>query len=369
MLKNFWYALEFSRAVTQEPKRVVALGQQLVLYRRPSNGEAVAMSNWCTHRGASLSGGRLEGDCIRCPYHGWKFQPNGLCVEIPAHPELARPPERAHVKAYPVQEKYGWVWAFFGDLPEAARPLIPALSDFADPALRAVEGEFFWKAHYTRVVENSIDIAHVPFVHGTSIGHRNRAEVDPYELREEPWGALTTVTPEVPPGKRWLWSWMRKDARPGAKVGISFGFYMPHVTRLEVRLPSARFLLYGAHLPLDEHTTITKWIALRSFLTGAWADPGARRRTLRIYAQDKPIVEAQRPLSSFDAIDPDVHTRSDAMQIAYRKLRRRCLDRGWGVDAQPERSAEPRYPDAKAFAGKVVAERRQMETDSTTHLT
>ncbi len=70
ILKNFWYVAELSSAITSKPKRITMLGQEFVLYRNTS-GRVVALNNLCAHRGGALVDGRVEGDCIRCPYHGW----------------------------------------------------------------------------------------------------------------------------------------------------------------------------------------------------------------------------------------------------------------------------------------------------------
>lgn len=84
MLKNFWYACEFSTAVTNQPKQIRMLNQRFVLYRN-SQGQVVALKDQCSHRGAALSLGWVEDGCIRCPYHGWKFQADGRCIDIPAN--------------------------------------------------------------------------------------------------------------------------------------------------------------------------------------------------------------------------------------------------------------------------------------------
>jgi len=128
MLKNFWYPIEFSSAITGNPKRLTVMGTPLVLYRKAGDNKVVAMSDWCAHRGAALSGGRRDGDCVRCPYHGWKYQPDGACIEIPANPRGAPVPKKARVRAYPAEDRYGWIWLFMGDLPEADRPPIPVLA-------------------------------------------------------------------------------------------------------------------------------------------------------------------------------------------------------------------------------------------------
>ena len=85
-----------------------------------------------------------------------------------AHPVAGggwRYPERARIDAYPVEERYGLVWVFLGDLPEAERYPIPPLPEYGDPAWRMITTETHWKAEAARVVENGIDIAHASYVH------------------------------------------------------------------------------------------------------------------------------------------------------------------------------------------------------------
>jgi phenylpropionate dioxygenase-like ring-hydroxylating dioxygenase large terminal subunit len=338
MLKNFWYAVEFSSAITDKPRPITLMGESLVVYRTAGDNKVIAMSDWCAHRGARLSDGWRDGDCIRCPYHGWKYQPDGRCIEIPANPFGIPVPRKARVQAYPAVDRYGWVWLFMGDLPEADRPPIPTLAHFDDPGMRVVRGEFRWQAHYTHVVENSVDISHLPWVHNQSIGHLNEETVAPYKTHDEDWGASATIARERPPGKKWLWNYLGRNSRNSPHSSVSFGFHMPNVTRMEARLPFATFCVYGAHVPIDDRTTVTKWAALRSFLTGAWADFGTRRRTIRIYEEDRKVVESQRIVLPENELDAEVHVKSDYVQIAYRKLRKKCRDRGWRLETSSDNS-------------------------------
>jgi len=81
----------------------------------------------CIHRCASLADGWVSGDRVVCPYHGWEFGADGACTNIPALGPDTRIPKRVRVDSYPTMEKYGWVWAFLGDLPENERPKVPDL--------------------------------------------------------------------------------------------------------------------------------------------------------------------------------------------------------------------------------------------------
>jgi phenylpropionate dioxygenase-like ring-hydroxylating dioxygenase large terminal subunit len=289
------------------------------------------MSDLCVHRGAALSGGWVEGNCLVCPYHGWQYDTSGQCVKVPANQPGDPISKKARVDTYPVEERFGFVWAFLGDLPAAERPPLPALPHYDNPALKKLYGEYQWQVNYERALENSLDIAHAPFVHGGSFGNRDEPEVPEYEIEQNDWSALTEVTLKPPPAKG-LWSKIYKSKRPQG-VRTKAGFYMPCVTLLEVNLPLGLMVLLNFHIPIDETTTVTKWINLRSFFTGNWADGDARKRVLKIFEQDRAVLETIRPeLLPFD-LSGELHVKSDSNQIAYRRLRQQLIARGWGIDA------------------------------------
>ena len=111
MYINFWYVAGRSEDFADQPVRRRMLGQDFVLFR-DSQGIARCLANTCTHRGGSLGNGKIKGDCIQCPYHGWQFNGDGECTRIPSLGANARIPARTRVDAYPTTEKYGLVFAF-----------------------------------------------------------------------------------------------------------------------------------------------------------------------------------------------------------------------------------------------------------------
>jgi phenylpropionate dioxygenase-like ring-hydroxylating dioxygenase large terminal subunit len=322
MFKNFWYACELGSALTEKPKRVRALGQDLALYRTRA-GKAVALSDLCIHRGGSLSMGHVQDDCVRCPYHGWKFDESGKCVEIPANGPGKAVPQRARVDAYPTEERYGLVWVFLGDLPEAERPPIPVFEEFEDPEFYPLWGIFDWKANYERVIENGIDIAHAPWVHKNTFGNVERPTVDDYEVEAQEWGFKARI-PLASPRRNIF------GKQTGTKVvHTAVGVHLPHVTTLDLDLPNGfKMRLFDANLPVDEHHTRTFWIMLRNFFPYRWADPMSRRSVTKIFLEDQPFVEAQRPELGPDELSAELHVKADAAQLAYRKLRQEAIDRG-----------------------------------------
>ena len=334
MLKNFWYALAPAHELTEKPRLIRALGQELVGYRT-RDGQPVILSNLCVHRGGSLANGWVEKDCVRCPYHGWSYDRSGACAEIPAAPPTLPIPKKAHVDAYPSEDRYGLVWAFLGDLPAAERPPLPPFPEFDAAGWRCIQGEFTWKANYARVVENGVDIAHTPFVHRNSFGNYDEPQIGDYVVRQEQYSVATTVKLNAPL-PRGLWKLIRKTRRD--PVVASVAVYMPNVTRLDLDLGKWKTVIFDCNLPVDESTTRTFWIQARNFFTGRWADGDARRRTHAIFVEDQPTVEAQRPeLLPYD-LGAELHVKSDGIGVAYRKLRNQFLDRGWGIDGDALRA-------------------------------
>jgi phenylpropionate dioxygenase-like ring-hydroxylating dioxygenase large terminal subunit len=334
MLKNFWYPIQFSEKVSTKPQRQRILGQDLVVYRDES-GTAQVMSDLCVHRGGALSGGWVKGGCIVCPYHGWEYEKNGQCSKIPANLEGKAIPNRARVDAYPTQERYDFVWAFLGDLSEEERPPMPELPHFGNPEFKKITGEYKWKVNYERAVENSVDIAHAPFVHGGSFGNPDKPQVPDFEMIVGDYHAETTVYIEPTPPKGLWGKFAKQEVKP---VKTRTAFYMPCVTLLEVTLPIGMMVLLDFHTPVDEFTTISRWISLRTFFKGNWADGDARKRIQKVFDQDKVVLEEVRPEILPLDIAAELHVKSDNLQIAYRKLRNQLLDSGWGIDMHKIRS-------------------------------
>src|SRR5712671_4109823 len=176
ILLHDWHVVAQAAEVADKPRAVRLLDHELVLWR---NADGLhAWHDLCLHRGARLSGGRVANDCLACPYHGWEYNGSGRCVRIPAHPDQP-PPTRAQTTVYPVQEKYGLVWASLG------RPqhCVPAFAEWDDPSfLKVTVGPYLFRAHGPRVIENFLDMAHLPFVHAGFLGDPSHTEVGDYEV-------------------------------------------------------------------------------------------------------------------------------------------------------------------------------------------
>lgn len=100
---------------------------------------------------------------------------------------------------------------------------------------------------------------------------------------------------------------------------------------LIVRLTLGELRLFSAAVPLAEHTTVSKFCMVRTFFTGAWADRDARRRACKIFLEDQPIVESLRPKLLPSEPSAELHVKSDAIQLAYRRWRQEQLAKGWGL--------------------------------------
>jgi phenylpropionate dioxygenase-like ring-hydroxylating dioxygenase large terminal subunit len=321
MLKKLWYAVEFSNAVSTKPKLLKILNLELVLYRT-ADDRIQAMKNACVHRGASLALGTIDRDCIICPYHGWQYQTDGNCLKIPSNSSAAIIPKQAKMTTYPVQEKYGWIWVFLGAGIPDELPIMTNFPQIEAGNLRSIQGEFDWNANYERVIENGLDFAHAPFVHAGAFGNPKLPEIGDLAIENYPGGASATVDLAATPPKG-LWKLLVKGER--APIKTRTGFFLPNLTFLEVYLPFGQLTIWTAHVPINLHTTVSKWINFRSFFIGKWADRDTFDRTIKIFQQDKPIVESQRPQITPIDLTAELYLPADALQLEYRKLRQQQI--------------------------------------------
>lgn len=176
MIRNQWYGILDAKELRgDKPVGVTRMGEKLVLWKN-ADGGINCLCDRCCHRGAALSAGKVLHDTVRCPFHGFAYDASGKVVLIPANGKNTPVPERFRVTTYKAVEKYGFIWLWHGeygtDLPEI--PFFPYLRQgFSYGGFSET-----WPVHYTRAIENQLDVVHLPFVHTDSIGRGNRTLVN-----------------------------------------------------------------------------------------------------------------------------------------------------------------------------------------------
>lgn len=166
-LMNCWYVAAWDHELIDGKLLERTLLEQPVLLYKGDSGKVVALDNRCCHRGAKLSKGRLEGDCVRCMYHGLKFDPSGKCVQIPGQDVI---PDKLGVRSYAVVERDHLIWIWMGDQAKADAGLILDFPYLREPGWRGVPDYMHYDANYVLIVDNLSDFAHLAFVHTRSLG-------------------------------------------------------------------------------------------------------------------------------------------------------------------------------------------------------
>lgn len=171
-----WFMVAAADEVSKKPLAVRFFGQDMVLYRGES-GRVILMDAYCPHMGTHLANNttsyvvrdeaHVEGDSIRCPYHGWRFGPDGKCDEIPYSP--APIPKSACVQTWPIVERAGCIFAWYD--PENGTPDydVPAFEDYDDPAWVQWKIDHLGElaCHPQEILDNMADKAHLEPVHGS----------------------------------------------------------------------------------------------------------------------------------------------------------------------------------------------------------
>jgi 5,5'-dehydrodivanillate O-demethylase len=262
-LRRFWQPVQRARELA--PGRALPIrimGEDLTLYRGQS-GEPHAVAFRCAHRGTQLSVGWVEDDCIRCRYHGWRYGPDGQCVEAPGEDESL--PQRVRIGVYPTQEYLGLIFVYLGD---GQPPPIRRYPDFDQPGIFEVDPPEVWPCNFFNRLDN--DPAHIPWTHREStrrMGQPDRiTRIDATHYVETDWGVGSSIP-----------------------NGSSNHFHMPNTNQLKVRhrVPGYEHLWEYRlvwHLPIDDGHCIAFDINLTPGLSG---EEGERFRALRRLIQEE----------------------------------------------------------------------------------
>ncbi len=331
MYINFWYPIARATDVTDsKPIRVELLGLPFVVFRDEA-GDAHVLADTCIHRGGSLSAGWLNAGRAVCPYHGWEFDGSGRCVHIPSLADQ-KPPARAKVDSYPVQEKYGIVFAFLGDLPEEERPPLHQINEYGMPEWKAQLYVYEVECNYERSMENGLDPVHNEFVHPMQGAPMLSAEQQraPVPIEDIPWGSKFYMHYPMKAKK----STELDEVKSGDRVGKAGSWFQgPNqlITWIDISAENA-FHQYAFEAPVNDSVTRIFFVNMRNWLLDDEYDMRIEKPTLEIVQEDVDILERLSPVRTPPTNTKETLVPSDGMIVRYRDWLSEWDAKGWRID-------------------------------------
>lgn len=211
LMRHYWIpACQSSELeVDGAPIRLMLLSEKLIAFR-DSSGRAGIMDHRCPHRCASLFLGRNEENGIRCVYHGWKYDVDGNCVDMPSVPPHQDFKHKVRAKAYKTVEKAGIVWVYMGD--QENIPELPAFEILDAPEDEINVNFVMRRCNYLQALEGEIDTSHFGFLHAGHVDPDDIPEDEPlrhtitnrapeYDVKDTPWGTQYAGYREAAPGE------------------------------------------------------------------------------------------------------------------------------------------------------------------------
>lgn len=327
-LKNFWYAVGISEELKDKPMEVNILGRTVTLFREHETGAVRCVENLCPHRGAPLSKGWTQDvnghTCVVCPYHAWAFDGQGRLQDVPAATK-GQLPKRSILNAYPVEEKGGFIWLFFGSnsMPAEERPPIPVIPELESGDWRAVYGEMEFAAPHWSVFDNALDFAHIHYVHSGSFGNPDKPQILDMEIKKDTWALTGNFKIHNKPVNK-LWEWTRVPHVP-----VEVRAFLPMTSAVKITLGGGvQMITYVNTVPIDENRSVNRFCLIRNFATSPLLDGFVKKEMFQILGEDKEIVETVNP----EGMPAEYSLEPDVPQIMFRKLRQEWVDMGYAVD-------------------------------------
>lgn len=312
--RRFWQPValvEELPAPDGDPVRVKVLGEELLLFR-DTGGRVGLVSPRCPHRGADLWHGRNEEGGLRCAYHGWKFDINGRCLELPTVPADTSYQQKIRLKSYPAREWGDFIWAYLGPTDAAAETSaqLPMLEHATLPASHYIVQKKLQECNWAQAIEGGLDTAHFSFLH--------------MPAPSVPLDATGTVLTQANADQRRL-AWMRNDPMPKFTVNAhDAGFVAGAARRTDGRDTYWRITQFMA----PNHSLAPNAMVGETYQGQTWVPIDDHSCWIYCYAwnPERPLTEAERQKISAG------HGVFAALGADYVPLRNRSnnylLDRG-----------------------------------------
>jgi len=317
MIRNQWYVLLESDEVRDRPIGVTRMGEKMVFWR-DSSGKVHAAVDKCPHRGVQLSLGEVVDDHLQCPFHGFDYDASGKCVHVPANGRGGVIPATLRLNVYPTYEAHGYIWVWWGQNPPAnLEP--PLFFENIDDTFYHASAHDPWDAHYSRVIENQLDVVHLPFIHRNSIGRGGRTLVDGPLVEWRGDKMLYTYVfnrhdDGTPPRKP-------SELSPKSATSVHLEFIMPNLWQNYIS-PDVRIV--AAFVPVDEAHTLLYLRFYQRFLRlpglGNLVAKLAMPFNLRVAHEDRRVVVTHQPQISGLKIG-EALIQGDLPIIEYRRKR------------------------------------------------
>jgi phenylpropionate dioxygenase-like ring-hydroxylating dioxygenase large terminal subunit len=330
-LKNTWYCAAFGHELKREPLARMICNEAVVLYRT-ENGAPVALEDRCCHRRAPLSHGKVEGNNIRCGYHGLLYDPSGTAIWAPGQDKL---PPGACVKSFPIVESHGWIWIWMGDPARADKSKAPNYDKYDDPKWASYDQLLPVKANYFLMVDNLLDLSHLPFLHAATIGSPEDTNPHLTWERGPDWVKGVRVARGLSPSARNLVEGFdfRFDRtqimlfEPPSQVTIDIltNEYGKEYGDPASRL-NRRIMIYDAMTPETDTSCHYFWAIARDYLID---DPKQTelglRSTSAAFYEDKIMLEAEQRIIDFEPDAPQIDLVGDTGGLQARRIVERLL--------------------------------------------
>ena len=330
-LRNQWYCAAFGHELKQAPMARIFLNEPVVLYRK-ADGTPVAMEDRCCHRRAPLSEGKVEGDNLRCGYHGFLYDPSGAAIWAPGQDRL---PPSARVRSYPVVEKHGWIWIWMGDPALATPATAPSYDKYDDPKWASYGALIPVKANYFLVVDNLLDLSHLPFLHAATIGSPEDTNPKLQWERGPDWIKGVRIARGLSASQRNLMEGLdfRFDRtqimlfEPPSQVTIDIlqNEFEKDYGAPDDRL-NRRIIIYDTITPETDTTCHYFWAIARDYLIhdAAQTELGFRA-TSAAFREDQLMLEKQQRVIDLDPAAPQIDVIGDTGSLQARRIMERLL--------------------------------------------
>jgi phenylpropionate dioxygenase-like ring-hydroxylating dioxygenase large terminal subunit len=341
-LRNQWYCAAFGHELKSEPLGRMFLNEPVVMYRK-ADGTPVAFEDRCCHRRAPLSKGKVEGDNLRCGYHGFLYDAAGKVIWAPGQDKL---PPGSQVKAYPIVEKHGWVWIWMGDPALADPSKAPDYDKYDHPEWASYDQLITMKSNYFLVVENLLDLSHLPFLHAATIGSPDDTNPNLTWDRGPDWVKGTRIARGLSPSPSNLAQGFdfRFDRtqimlfEPPSQVTIDilsneFGKeYGDPTSRL-----NRRIIIYDTITPETDTSCHYFWAISRDYaIHDQKMTEMGFASTSAAFDEDKIMLEEEQRIISMDPSAPEVDVIGDHGSLQARRVVERLLAAEGGTRAAAE---------------------------------